>query len=595
MNSIYHSFDRVWCGETQLPASNLLKITGDLSKVRKLSIYRILIAICMFIQILGNFFITVGLFSWNPISFLVSGILLKVVGGLYSSHIQNRAGVLWSLEIQDSLKNLKTHSQEIASLLAHKGCSESEIQGIQNLPSEVYSPELNSYNQALVLNIGAPLACGLALIANGEVIIGLIVIVLGLISFPLGEYFFNEYTFKHDSEMRVGKSASYLPFIKNIYEEHLALTFKVNALSQIPLVLFAVRFFWKNSGQLLAIFYGLTQGLSGLTGTLAFQRSRMTALRSTHTAKHLIDVISGPLFIITNKRWEEHRQRISQLPTPTLLENLKEGVAFVDFSPQFSNDFLPLTLSIPSRSACILQAPSGKGKSSLGAAILHLIEHEGSMYFIDNCTWVNVHDLDRVSFERSIIYFKEENIEKSARIVDLFKNIFEKYFFEDRVRMQLKHGKMLTDLALKASDNLLEHEVSNLEEGNKSVFPLSMLSDLKLLRILRIEWVRKICSDAGGNLNNLQVHPQRIFSSLSSGERRRVITTLSYETAKVFPAKLLILDEPLSHLDDVSIHHQIESISKIQVLNISPALLIISHNDVDLLCRQLQNSTLVKF
>lgn len=467
---------------------------------------------------------------------------------------------------------------------------------IHNLPNEVYQSELSSYKQASLLNIFNPLVCGLALWLNGEIVVGLVVTILGLLSFPIGEYFFRKHAYRHEAELRLGRSAGITPYLKRVYDEHVALTLQVNALSQLPLLLFGIRILWNSSGQLLAAFFGLVQGLAGLTGTLAFQRSRVSALRSTKTARHLIDILNSESFLITIRRWQEHVLREKIPASKEMRCKLDEGVAFINFS---SRSLLPraegappptITCSIPRKGACILQAPSGRGKSTFLAAVLHLIEHEGDLFFVSAGTWNDAHQTDRNKFDSSLLFFKEENIEKSARIVDLFKEVVAVKLETLKKEMREEFGVILTDLAWEASDNLLEHEILNINEKKQSVFPTKMVDALVKMRNERSSLVSSFCKKAGGNLSTGQIYPERVFASLSSGEKRRLICTLSLEKATVSSEiKLLILDEPLAHLDSHSIDLQIQTMRRMQELPHAPPLLIISHLHVDEFDKELSN------
>lgn len=386
MDDFFFKLDEIWSGKTQLTASVFLKISDNKKAAYQLAILRFLIICFTLCELVGSFFITMGLFSWEPITFLVIGIILKIGGGLANSLCQNQVGILWSLELQSCLRNLKTHSQEISSLLVEKGCSEAEVQALYGLPSEVYQSELNNYKHACLLNLGTPLVCGVSLFLNGEAIIAIVLIFLGLLSFPIGEYFFQEYTFRQESQMRIGRSAQLIPYLRHIFQEHLNLTLRVNFLSQIPLLLFGVRFLWKDTGQLLPIFYGLTQGLICLSGTLAFQRSRVQSLRSTQNAKHFIEVLNNKALIITPHRWQEHTLQSKNIGLEK--NEVANGIAFVNFSAiGISNSSItPMTCCIPSGSACLMKAPSGRGKTTFLAALLHLIEHRGDFFLLSHIT-----------------------------------------------------------------------------------------------------------------------------------------------------------------------------------------------------------------
>lgn len=588
--------DKIWCGKTQVPAFYLEKLTNDKSRAKKLAKFRIMTGLSLVCEIFGYFFITLGLTSQAPIVFFAGGILLKIGGGLFTSVLLNKSGSLWSLELYSYLKTIKSHSQEIHTALANKGCSENEIQALLSLPSDIYQTELNSFQRSRLFNFGIPIACGIALSMKTEMFSGLIIIILGIVSFPIGEYFFNEYTFRSESKLRLGRSAQILGFIDQVYREHIFQTFQINLISQIPLLLFFLRFFF-NAGNLLAVFFGFTQGLIGLSGTLAFQRLRITSTRITQTAEHLINALSSEDFIITPERWKAHcSQSVSEIFEDNAVKN---GVVFRNFSislssrlPQYS---ISLNCFIPAGRSCILQAPSGYGKSTLLMSLMHMLEHKGDIYFVEKGNWKNVHDLSLIGLQKKIFFCREENIDKSSRLVDLFQDILIRDLSEIYLDMIQKFGKEITDLAWKAPDNLLEKECDNIQEGKQSVFPKIMISSIKIMRQKRADLVQAYLKNAQGNLAVYQIFPERNFASLSSGEKRRLVCLLAFEEARTnSELQLVILDEPLAHLDTKSLQEQIDMINKIQKLPHSPAQLIIAHHFIEELSNNLTDAILIK-
>lgn len=147
---------------------------------------------------------------------------------------------------------------------------------------------------------------------------------------------------------------------------------------------------------------------------------------------------------------------------------------------------------------------------------------------------------------------------------------------------------MLIDLAWKAPDNLVEQEIKNIEHHKQSVFPEPMLDFLKDLRKRQIAQIQTLLKQAGGNLDSDRIYPERNFSTLSSGEKRRLITLIALESCRAIQdISFVILDEPLTHLDKVNIDYQLKTILQIQKLY-SPSILIISHHFIDEMKEQLQ-------
>ncbi len=581
--SIIVEFDKKWCRDIQVPASLLFELSGNKKTSITLASFRFFVALFLLAELLGYFFITLGFSASSSIWIFLAGIILKIGGTIVSAFFQNKSGIFLSLELQKYLKRLNTHSLEIRSFLAERGCSESEINALQSLPTEVYQSELNSHQGSRILNIGAPFFCGLALLANGDIITSFVVIILGLASFPIGEKFFKEST-RRESELRLGLAAQIPQYVNKIYSEHVWLTTKVNFLSQLPLLLFAFRFIWNGTGQLLASFFGLTQGLAGLTGTLAFQKARVAAMRTTKTVSHLIHALASPYLIVTPQRWKEHCSGNEKIGIPTLAEN-HNGLFLKDFSPNVpfqEKEIFSISCFIPFGSICLLKAPSGKGKSTFLSALTHLIEHRGDLLFVNNGQVLNAHELSRDKFDSKIFFFKEENVDKSVRVIDLCKNItfieIEPFLQKSRIHFD----SLLVDLAWKSPDNLVEQEIKNLESHRQAVFPNQMLDFLKDLRKRQSVQIQLFLEKSKGNLVTEHIFPERNFLTLSSGEKRRLTTLMALESCRTLKEiRFVILDEPLTHLDKTNIDYQLQAIHEMQKLTFPPAILIISHHFIE--------------
>lgn len=583
--------DKIWCSDTQLSASLYHQISSDDEGTIELAFLRAKTCFCTLLELFGLFFMTLNFFPNGSTTGLVLGVALKIGGGLAGSYFQNYSGVFLSLSLNDCLKYLKTSGREIYGYLTNLGCSESEINAISILPNEIYQTELNSYQRAKFINLGSPIACAVALFLNTEWITASTVMLLGFASFPIGELFFREFTFRSEAEMRLGRSANLLHYIKKIYNAHILLTLKVNLLSQLPYLLIVFRFISGGSG-LIASFFGLSQGLIGLTGTLSFQRSRMNSLRTIETAKHLISSITHSDLIVTPKRLSEHSNKT---PPQTTLPNstISNGVIFKDFSPKIFTEtkaFLPLNLELIPGGIAILRATSGQGKSTFLLAVMHLLEHTGEIYFVTQSKQINIHAFSKDELEKKIFFFREETVEKSSRLIDLFKFILATKLSSFINESKMIFGEEQVNLAYFASDNLIEQEINKLLSNKPTAFPAKMLQFLEEMRELRANILQDILFQSEGNLASKNITPFRTFETLSSGEKRRLVACLAYETAKMFKdIKLVILDEPLTHLDKHSVLNQLEMIQKIQNLPNPPAILIISHHYIDEIFASLKN------
>lgn len=183
---------------------------------------------------------------------------------------------------------------------------------------------------------------------------------------------------------------------------------------------------------------------------------------------------------------------------------LRDGLIFQDFCPSVpfhEKAIFSVSCTIPSGSVCLLRAPSGKGKSTFLSALTHLIEHTGDLMFAIEGQYVNVHTLSREDFDKKTFFFQEENVDKSARLIDLFKNI--NYFTcEDLLRSEIltewtescNSPELLTEMEkFKATDHSEEgnDEIESLERAlsrnivEQSATPLNIkISQIKINHLL---------------------------------------------------------------------------------------------------------------
>ena len=215
-------------------------------------------------------------------------------------------------------------------------------------------------------------------------------------------------------------------------------------------------------------------------------------------------------------------------------------------------------------------------------ALLHMLEHQGEIFFARRSMLQNIHSFNLSEIHKKIFYLREDNIGKSYRIIDLFQHVLLADLNNFYLSMRLTFGEQICDIAWKAADNLIEQEITHIQERKKSIFPHDMCSDLILMRSKKTSLVDQFLKDGKGNLLTPQIYPHRNISSLSSGEKIRLTTLLAYEKARTNPElQLIILDEPLAHLDKENVSLQTEMIKKIQQLPNPTAQLIITHNFVE--------------
>jgi energy-coupling factor transporter ATP-binding protein EcfA2 len=594
--STIFGLDRRICGENQIPALSFEKLGGDKEEAVVLAWDRIKLAIATGIEIFGRGLATFGLSSKAPPAIFGLSAGLIVASGMYRIHEKNNSGSRWSLLLLNKVSGLGPHRRAVEATLINAGIATEEVEGLFNLSNNVYNAELAGVNLQKWRDSLIPVSSGVAMSMYGDYLSALVVTILGLSSFPLGEKFYRESNVVRAAESRAGRSAKIGEYIKKVQREHIAMTDKVNFLSYTPELLFALKYLTK-SGNALPALYGFQQGLQGLTGVLNSQRIRESTKRTTEIAMHLVEAISNRPFIATPQRWREHVKEARDNDLPGV--GLRNGLVIRNFTAQLptgeKTGLAPISVEAALNSAVIIRAESGAGKSVTLMGIMHLLEHAGSIFIIKKGKKVNVHSLkgpEEVAQE--ILLVTDEGVNENDRVADLFKE----YFLESNEGMYEAHRRkndpLLTELAWKMADNLLEKEIEKLEKSEKGVFPKTMESVLREIRDQRNLWVSGCLSKQGGNIASEGIKPERVFSTLSAGEKRRMLVAVAEVAVLSRPRTAVILDEPLAHLDSKNRELQLRALKRIEEGKSPVALLIVSHENIEELESSLNNCQMVE-
>lgn len=556
--------DEWWCSQALLPAKWLQPFVDDSEALNAIILSRLTVFLCTFAEILGMFFIVIGLLPTSSIWLLFLGGFLKIAGLIAARTAQNHSGSLWQRLLSESLGLLRTRGTEVRSVLAHRGLTANEISALQSLPNELYQSEVSSYPRQRMLMIGVPLACSSGLLIANEQLTALLVFAIGCAAHPVTEFFYNRKIRVVDEKLRVGRACGQIRFLNKalwLYEKTML---RINVIGQLPLVLFIIRYGLGVGIGKLASFYGITQGLQGLSEALAVQRSRVSSSRAAYIGKQLLEALASPSLLIARGRWRAHIQ-----DAPPLLETpCRNGVVLVDFAvaSAYPRRLPPISACLPAGQSTLLKAPSGHGKSLLMLAISTVVDHTGQLYFVRDGKATNTHLLPQIEVSRAIFARRDSDLDRATRIVDIFKPAlrYEMQRLYDDMRIQW--GEELNEVVWGCGDARLARQT-----GHPSALPRNMFTAVEELRRMRAEIVDCWLSDACLPLSAL-----RSFGSLSSGERRRVLTlaALKWSTVKN-GSRLVILDEPFANLDMGTLDKQIELVGKIEASGAS--LLVISH------------------
>ncbi|PJD98124.1 MAG: hypothetical protein CK425_00065 [Parachlamydia sp.] len=209
------------------------------------------------------------------------------------------------------------------------------------------------------------------------------------------------------------------------------------------------------------------------------------------------------------------------------------------------------------------------------------------IFLIEDGIATNVHELNKEEWQKSVTFFREGDLQATARLIDLFNDVLKNYLQPLFNQMLNNFGAQLTNLAWKGSDNLIEKEIASLQNQKKSPFPYKMASLLIQMRQRRKEVLSTILKK--GFEDDGRIHPERVFCTLSAGEQRRLVNLLTIEQAcSNKKTRLVIFDEPLAHLDERNVLCQLKLLAELQLQRELP-ILIISHHHIEEICNILEN------
>ncbi len=582
--------DDLVCSEYQLPAIACIEVGGDFDLARKIANRRLLLAAATFSRIGGIATATWGVSDASPTKAVgAAGFAVKIGSELIKYHTQNEVGSEWRLLLTDKLQLIRPYQNVFNAQLKQAGFADDEIRSIQSLPNGVYLAELAEPNLSRMSNGILPVACAAAMAGYENYGLAALTAALGFASFPFGEMTYKESNKNRAAQNRAGQSAGVVGYLRRVAGEHIRMTDRNNTISRADEIITIGLLLGNSAGNLFANLNGLRYGLTGLNGALTQQRAREDSRRSIEFTQKLIGLISSDKFILTEKRWKEHIDKAGSVD----LEEapIESGLIVRDFKTVLPDgkhtELPPVNVVVSSGEVVVLKAQSGLGKSSLLAGLMHFSEHEGDLYIVENGQGKNIHTLDNPSrISERITYIAPDVINSSDQLVDVFKREFE--LQEVAFESDDDYERMQWEVGINMSDSLLMAEFEKHTKGEKVIFNPRVLELLRSYRKSRLEWVNTLLSASGGNLSKESVNGERVFSTLSAGEKQRASVLLALARAKSnIGTKAIILDEPLAQLDEgINLPCQLRMISEILELPEPPALVIISHQHNDRLSEQ---------
>ena len=508
--------------------------------------------------------------------------VLSMAGTITQARAANQNGCVWRTALQEKVSELGAYIAPVEAALVDAGFTEEEIH-LASLPDKAYITELNYIRLELVRRLLNPLSSAAGMAAYGDEVFAGIVAGIGLAGIPLGEAFYRESNVYRAAKSRVARAAKHVRFLAQLDREHINMTTRSNVLNSVGDVVFAAKYVLDPYGKTAASLKGIPAAFGGLVTPLAFQRSRESAKRQVGVTKQVIETLTSQPFIATQARYNEHvaEQGVTVVSNPPI----KYGILIDKFKAVLPSgedtEMEPFSLAVAKGETVVLRAESGTGKSITLMALLHLLEHTGSVHLVADGEAKDVHEFDnRAAIAKNILLVTEEGLIGTERIVDRFRALFEQTH-QDLLEVHLKKwDRTMVEVAWRTADNLLEAEIKKLNDGQRSVFPAKMQTVLEEIRSVRDQWVRGQLKRQNGNLARSRITPQRVCDTLSPGEQ----SSLNFEVAKAMieetTPQVVIFDEPLAHLDEKNRKLQLERLRVLQESNEAVALILVSHGDL---------------
>lgn len=592
---IANRIDEAICGDYQIPASELERLTEDPARAAELRNGRrqLLAGVAMEAAGVGLSTYTLSNPKYAPLYALAT--VLSMTGTITQARASNKNGCLWGAALREKVSELGAYAAPVEAALVNAGFAEDEIH-LASLHDKAYTTELSYIRLQLVRRLLNPLSSAAGMAAYGDEVFAGIVAGIGLAGIPIGEAFYRESNVYRAAKSRVARAAKHAPFLAQLDREHINMTTRSNALKTVGDVVFATKYLLDPYGKTAASLKGIPEALGGLVGPLAFQRSRESAKRQVGVAKQVIETLTSKPFIATQSRYEEHvaEQGVTVVPSPPI----DDGILIDKFKAVLPSgedtEMEPFSLAVAKGETAVLRAESGTGKSITLMALLHLLEHTGSVHLVTHGEAKDAHEFgSRAEIAKNILLVTEEGLVGTERIADRFRTLFEQTH-QDLLAAHLKKwDRTMVEVAWRTADNLLETEIKKLDDGQRSVFPAKMQTVLEEIRRERNQWVQEQLKRQNGNLSRGRITPQRVYGTLSPGEQ----SSLNFEVAKTMieatTPKVVIFDEPLAHLDEKNRKLQLERLRALQESSESVALLIVSHGDLQELTEGLPRVSVV--
>lgn len=601
-NSRLAKKDAKSCGEYLVPAASYAVLSNDEKGARRLALGRKAVKASAYTEALGRAAVTYGIETGRP-PVIILGTIGAVASGMLQTSIKNRLGARWSLLLNEKIATLGGHKNAIAQALTNKKISSEDVDLLPGLGTAVYNGFFKDPDLERKKNVVLPLLNGLALGMGGNELSAGALITAGVLTIPTGNRIFKEHL-KSIAKKAIGLSAHHSLYLKDSYKKHVRMTDIMNFATYLPdLILAGVVL--GNVEDYGSTAYATGTGLKGYINILYAQKDRVEIKKVKDVADYFIKELSGEPFIVTEQSWKRHTEHcgvevFQGKPTP-----FDAGLVIKNFIARKPSgketQLAPLNLEVEKGGAVVLQANSGGGKSITLMAIMHRYEHRGSVHVVKNRASKDVHSYSGPEeIDEEILLITKDQLSKNDRIVDLFKSYF-KVASAELYETHLKKypsekDRMSIEVAWMGADNLLEEQITNLVDGEKSIFPSIMLEDLQEIRDKRNEWVNEHIENSSddynvGNLVGIEAE-NRTFRTLSAGQTQSMMILRAKVGAMVKERTAIFFDEPLAGLDKEEKKRQIAALRSIQEES-NAAVIIVAHDDIEELQAGLNDCQLI--
>lgn len=570
--------DTFLCSKWQIPLKYYIPFLGDKRKLLYFYFLRFFgwgLYVFSEIVLQATF---IYLFSKGQNYFQLAGfvLILRFMALQFVSLLTNYLTLQLRSVVTLAFKAIDNYQSIVKAHLKNEGFTDSEIGHIQNIRSIVYTSELERLFISEATKIASSISIALIMFLIDNAIWGVAILVTIWAIYYLKTNILSKQFDARYIIYNIANHSLNIPLIEKANLSHLFYTVGMNFIGFFGLALSALSLVFSFDLSTFAVYIGIGIAVAQLSTISSNLASRYENEVKIKMIVCLFELMGSKNFLISKKNIDDHLAQNSRFNA----ENAPKGIYIDNF--KLDLDFMKgeeiqnFNLHLKPGEIAVLKAYSGKGKTTLVNAINHKVNHSGDVIFVGNRV-ENIHTyLKEGKIERFAKTFSVDEIDPNITVAELF-NPVAKSKYKIPIR-SVELDQLLQDAGQDMPFSLL----SDFKNKTGGWIKDEVKKEVDKYLNFRNRYVNSTLSKLGGNLSHKKVSASRIFSTLSTGEKLRVVVGYAKCFVQTSSPKLVLIDEPFGQLDkEVNLTLQVNIIKEITNSKNPPSIIIISHQYID--------------